>query len=307
MKLKIARKFRKYILGYVLVMLLLIVYVPMRSIEAPATAKKAIEYGWNAPTPDFFAKHVKEMEQRPFDGVMMKLNAGKEVFKKTAYPNSAFAQDRQDLARTKSSRLTDNFVVMWSGMDAGWDWFNNSDWATADQNIRNFAKTARAGRFRGIAFDSEPYTNSPWNYTKQPDRQNKTFPAYQKQVRKRGAQFMNALQTEQPGTQVLTFGLLSWMKDLWAAPIDSSKLQLKLANHNYGLWPAFVNGMLDAVQPGSVLIDGHEWAYYFSRADAFDGTRNTIFKNARVFVEPINDEKYDKHVKLGQSVFLEDV
>ena len=64
MKLKIAQKFRKYILGYVLVTLLLIMYVPMRSIEA-ATAKKAIEYGWNAPTPDFFAKHVKEMEQRP--------------------------------------------------------------------------------------------------------------------------------------------------------------------------------------------------------------------------------------------------
>jgi hypothetical protein len=304
MKLTIARKFRKFSLGSLLVMLLLILYLPMKSIEAPAPAKKAIEYGWNAPTPDFYAKHVKEMERRPFDGVMMKLNAGKEVFKKTAYPNTAFERDRQDLAATKSSRLTDNFVVMWSGMDEGWDWFDNADWATAEKNIRNFAKTSRAGRFRGIAFDSEPYTNSPWNYTKQPNRQTKSFSAYQQQVRKRGAQFINALQSEQPGTQVLTFALLSWLKDLWLAPPnDAAKLQQKLAVDAYGLWPDFVNGMLDAAQPGSVIIDGHEWAYYFSGAGAFDKTRNQIFKQARLLVDPANYDKYDLHVKMGQAVY----
>lgn len=306
MKLTIARKFRKFSVGSLLVMLLLMMYLPMRSIEAPATAKKAIEYGWNAPTPNFYAKHVKEMEQRPFDGVIMKLNAGKEVFKKTAYPTTAFAQDRKDLAVTKSSRLTDNFVVMWSGMDEGWDWFNNADWATAETNIRNFAKTSRSGRFRGIAFDMEPYTNSPWHYAKQPDRQNKTFQEYQKQVRKRGAQFMNALQTEHPGIQVLTFGLLSWMKDLWIdPPTDAAKLQQKLAEDKYGLWPSFVNGMLDAARPGSVIIDGHEWAYYFSGAGAFDKTRTNIFKDARMFVDPINYDKYDRQVKMGQAVYAD--
>lgn len=295
---------RKLILGYALVMLLLIIYLPMMSAETQSVKKKSIEYGWNAPTPDYFAKHFKEMEQHPFDGVMMKLNAGKEVFKKTAYPIAAFTQDRKDLAATKSLHLTDNFVVMWSGMDDGWDWFNNSDWSSAEQNVRNFAKTSRVGRLRGIAFDSEAYTNSPWNYTKQPERQHKTFREYQKQVRKRGAQFMKALQTEQPGVQVLTFGLLSWLKDLWLAPpTDDAKLQQQLAEDRYGLWPAFVNGMLDAAQPSSVIIDGHEWAYYFYHAAAFDKTRDNIFKDARMFVDPVNYRKYERQVKLGQAVY----
>lgn len=294
---------RKFCFGCILVMALLIIYLPTTAVATKITPKKLIEYGWNAPTPNFFRKHVKEMEQRPFDGIIFKLNAGKEVFKKTAYPNTAFTQDRRDLVATKSDHFTDNFIIMWSGMDKGWDWFNDADWAAAEKNIQNFAKTAKAGHFGGIAFDSEPYVGNTWTYSKQPQQQQKTFKEYQQQVRKRGAQFMTALQKAQPGTQLLTFNLLSWMKDLWVAPIDYSKLQQKLANHNYGLWPAFINGTIDAIAPGARIIDGNEWAYYFYRPASFEATRNSIFKDARVFVEPSNYRKYQKQVKMGQSVY----
>lgn len=295
---------QRFILASILVMLLVIVYLPLGSVETQATTKKLIEYGWDAPTPDFFNQHIKEMEQRPFDGVVVKLNAGKVVFKKDAYPDTAFYQDRQDLAKTRSTdRLTDNFVIMWAGMDQGWDWFDNTDWAAAEQNIYNFAKTAKAGRFRGIAFDPEPYAASPWIYEQQPQQETKTLPEYQQQVRKRGAQFMKALQRGQPGAQVLTFGLLSWMK--WIAKTEPSKLPQELAKHPYGLWPAFINGMLDVIQPISLIIDGHEWSYYFSNATAFNKTRDSIFKDVRIFVEPANYQKYDTQVKLGQSIFLD--
>jgi hypothetical protein len=303
MKIKIDRRF---IFGMVLAIILLIGYHPTTTIAKTQNApKKLIEYGWAAPTPNFVRQHLREMEKRPFDGVILKLNAGKEVFKKTAYPNTAFAQDRQDLAAIKSQRLSDNFVIMWSGMDDGWDWFNDADWAAAEKNIWNFAKTAKAGRFRGIAFDSEPYTGNPWKYVEQPQRANKTFPEYQRQVRKRGAQFMNTLQSAQPGTQLLTFGLLSWMKDLWAKPLTQAQLLQQLAERNYGLWPAFINGMLSAAQPSSLIIDGHEWAYYLYQANLFDAARDLVFKKARMFVEPKNARKYDKQVKLGQAVYTD--
>ncbi len=295
---------RKSIVIYTILMLLLAIYLPTTAVETATTPKKIIEYGWDAPPPNFFRQHIKEMEQRPFDGVILKLNAGKEVFKKTAYPNAAFTQDRRDLAATKSSRLTDNFVVMWSGMDDGWDWFNNADWAAASKNIQNFAKTAQAGSFRGIAFDSEPYTtSSPWKYRQQSQQQSKTFAQYQQQVRKRGAQFMRTLQTTQPKTQVLAFGLLSWMKDLWATPMTAAKLQQQLANHDYGLWPAFINGMLDVASPGVTIIDGNEWAYYYYKTDWFDAARDAIFNRARLFVSPSNSRTYARSVKLGQSVY----
>ncbi|WP_310489657.1 hypothetical protein [Chamaesiphon sp. VAR_69_metabat_338] len=299
------RSYRQFAVFGGLVLLFLAIYLPSTALETQANSRKLIEYGWDAPLPNFFRQHIREMERRPFDGVILKLNAGKEVFKKTAYPTSAFTQDRRDLAATTSTRLTDNFVVMWSGMDAGWDWFDDKDWAAASQNIANFAKTAQVGRLKGIAFDSEPYTNSPWKYYQQPQQQQKTFAQYQQQVRKRGAQFMQTLQSAQPETQVLAFGLLSWLKDLYAKPIEATQLQQQLARHDYGLWPAFVNGMLDAVRPSATIVEGHEWAYYFYKTAWFDAVRQAIFTNARVFVAPKNERKYAQQVKLGQSVYLD--
>jgi hypothetical protein len=288
------------------ILLLLAIYLPITAIETQPPTRKLIEYGWDAPLPNFFRQHIRDMERQPFDGVILKLNAGKEVFKKTAYPASAFTQDRRDLAATTSTQLTDNFVVMWSGMDDGWDWFDDRHWAAAAQNITNFAKTARAGRFKGIAFDSEPYTTtSPWKYYQQPRHQRKTFAEYEQQVRKRGAQFMQTLQSAQPGTQFLTFGLLSWLKDLYANPIAATQLQQQLARHDYGLWPAFINGMLDTARPSVTIVEGHEWAYYFYKTAWFDAVRQAIFTNARMFVAPKNQRKYAQQVKLGQAVYLD--
>lgn len=297
---------QKFILGCTIALLLLMMYIPPKAVEPQeATRKKMIELGWDIPTPSFFRQHIKEMEQRPFDGVIIKLSVGQQVFKKTAYPNTAFTQDQKDLAATKSSRLTDNFVNMWSGMEEGWDWFNDADWANASKNIQNFAKTAKAGRFRGVAFDPEPYSHGPWKYNDQFQQKNKTFQEYQVQVRKRGAQFMKLLQSTQPDTQVLTLGLLSWMKALVVEPIDPPILQQQLAQHDYGLWPAFINGMLDTTEPSSTIIDGNEGAYYFYRAAWFEGMHNLIRKDTRVFVDRINYQKYDKQVKLGQSVYVD--
>ena len=37
------------------------------ALAQPAT-KKLIEYGWDVPAPSYVADHIREMEQRPFDG-----------------------------------------------------------------------------------------------------------------------------------------------------------------------------------------------------------------------------------------------
>ncbi|MDM9385233.1 hypothetical protein QUB80_31765 [Chlorogloeopsis sp. ULAP01] len=275
------------------------------SVQSQGSTKKLIQSGWDMPTPNFLREHIKQMEQRPFDGVIVKLNAGREVFKKKPYPDTAFTQDRKDLAATNSSKLTNNFIVMWSASEEGWDWFNDTDWAAAEKNIQNFAKAAKAGRFKGIAFDPEPYGYTPWHYEVQPQHNSKTFQEYQQQVRKRGARFMRILQTTQPQTEVLTLGLLSWMKALLVETTDPAKLQQQLVNHKYGLWPAFINGMLDAARPGSVIIDGNESAYYFYRGAWFGAIRDIIRNEARAFVEPINTNKYDNHVEVGQAVYMD--
>jgi hypothetical protein len=298
-------RYRNLILGLIVLIIIVIMNLSPESIEAQVGNKKLIKYGWDAPTPTFFRKHIKDMDKLPFDGVMLKLNAGKDVFKKISYPAAAFTQDRKDLAATKSTQLTDNFVLMWSGMDENWDWFNDQDWAAAEINIRNFVKTGIAGRFKGIAFDSEPYVGDTWKYNKQPLRSQKTFQEYQKQIRKRGSQFVKIIQLTDPNSQILTFGLMSWMKDFLIYPPSSPQLQEKLADNIYGLWPDFANGMIEGSKPGSVMIDGNEFAYYYTNSAKFDGSRKLIFKDLQSFVDSKNRKKYEKNVKLGQAIYTD--
>ena len=35
--------------------------------------KRLLEYGWDVPRPTFVAEHIREMEQRPFDGLLMRV------------------------------------------------------------------------------------------------------------------------------------------------------------------------------------------------------------------------------------------
>ena len=74
------------------------------------SSKKLIGLGWDSPTPGFVHANIAQMEQRPFDGVVMRLNAGKTIFNKTAHPDSAFAVDRSDLNATHFTKFSHNFV-----------------------------------------------------------------------------------------------------------------------------------------------------------------------------------------------------
>ena len=41
--------------------------------SAQPLEKKLIEYGWDVPKPSFVAEHIREMEQRPFEGLIMRV------------------------------------------------------------------------------------------------------------------------------------------------------------------------------------------------------------------------------------------
>ena len=36
-------------------------------------AKKLLEYGWDVPYPDYLRAHIKDMEKKPFDGLLFRL------------------------------------------------------------------------------------------------------------------------------------------------------------------------------------------------------------------------------------------
>jgi hypothetical protein len=264
--------------------------------SAASAAKSLIEVGWDAPTPNVVRANIKTMQQRPFDGLMVNLNAGKTIFNKTAYPQSAYTRDRNDLAATTFGKLKHSFITIWSAREAGWDWFNDSDWAATQTNALNFAKTAKAGRFKGFFFDPEPYGTNPWSYNAQL-YPNRSFASVQAKVRQRGAAFLNAIQAELPNVKILTLFGVSIVK---AQAEDAGSLE----KADWVLLAAFIDGMLDVINPQAQLIDGHEGSYYLTKAQPFDEFRE--YKNAaRAYVSAENRAKYDNQVKIAHAVYVD--
>ncbi len=269
---------------------------PSPTPPTETAGKSLIEIGWDAPTPNYLRANITTMEQRPFNGLMVNLNAGKTIFNKTAYPQSAYTQDRNDLAATASSKLKQNFITIWSARESGWDWFNDNDWAAAETNASNFAKTAKAGNFKGFFFDPEPYGTNPWSYNAQL-YPNQSFASVQAKVRQRGAAFLSAIQTELPDVKILTLFGVSIVK---AQAEEAGSLE----KADWVLLAAFIDGMLDVINPQAQLIDGHEGSYYFTKAQEFDDFR-AYKRAARDYVSPQNRAKYDNQVKIAHAVFVD--
>jgi hypothetical protein len=262
----------------------------------PSSKKATIELGWDAPTPDWLKANITTMEQRPFDGMMVNLHAGKTFMNKKPYPESAFTQDRADLAAVSSSKLNQNFITMWSAREAGWDWFSDADWAAAETNARNFAKTAKFGKVQGFMFDPEPYGTNPWSYSAElyPKQ---SFVSVQSKVRQRGAAFLTAVQAEMPNVKILTLMGLSVVR---SQALDGGNLE----KATWALWASFIDGMLDVIGPKVELIDGNEGSYYYRTPADFDAFK-TEKQQSREYVSPKNRATYDKRVSIASSVFVD--
>ncbi len=262
----------------------------------PSNTKSLIELGWDSPTPNIVRANIKTMEQRPFDGLTVSLNAGRTIFNKTAYAESAFTQDRTDLEATKFTRLSQNFISIWSAREAGWDWFDDSDWIATITNARNFAKTAKAGNFKGFVFDPEPYGTNPWSYNAQL-YPNQSFASVQAKVRQRGADFLSTIQKELPSVKILM---------LFGASLVKAQAEERgsLEKAAWVLLASFIDGMLDVINPQAQLIDGNENSYYYTNAQDFKDFQ--AFKQAaRDYVSVENRVKYDQQVKIAHAIFAD--
>lgn len=277
--------------------------------------KKLIDFGWNSPFIREYKANMKLYENGPFDGVTLKLSeeacAG-NVFmvRNWAKTNSQTKESERKmiLSLEKSKILTDNFIVIYGGSQM--DWFSDEDWALVEDQIRFAARLAKAAGCKGVVWDPEPYKpgNNPWKYNEQTKAEQHTFQEYSVQVRKRGARFMNALQEEFPGIIIFSLRELSdWQN---GSPFSGALLPVtnrentirELENAWWGLHPAFYAGFLEAIQPGTELIDGNEEAYYYTSALEFYMVRETLADDARALVPPELWSKHASFLRIGHSI-----
>ena len=289
--------------------LLALLLIPLTALHAQTAAperpvKKLIEYGWDVPYPDQVRKDIRNMEKKPFDGVIFRLREWNHAFDPRPWDETKLKPQLDDLAAIEWKTFTDNFLCLYTANHWKMDWFNDEQWKSIAANLRWSAKAARIGRCAGIVFDPEPYGDNPWAYPGM--NKDSSFVEVEAQVRKRGAQFMTAIQSEMPKARLLTFFHQSLFAGLLDMP-DIQKRQLHLSKQNWGLLSAFWNGALEAAAPGVRIIDGHELAYYLTAREPFFRAYHLMKQRSLALVPPELRAKHAVQFQAGMALYMDQV
>ena len=281
-----------------------VIFSPAAAQERPQ--KKVIEYGWDVPYPDFVQKHIADMEKRPFDGVVFRTREFDHAFDTTPWKFDAFKPQIDTLSTIKWGKFTDNFLILYAANKWSMNWYDDAQWKTISANLKLVSKALKAGHCMGVVFDPEPYGENPWLY---PGKfTDKSFAEVQAQVRKRGAQFMTALQTDMPNLKVLDFFQLALFQPAVDNPDPKVREEIQTTKpwHNFlALMPAFFLGMLDAANPGAVIIDGNEQSYYYESPEDFYREYHLMKQRVKTLVPRALWKKYDSQVQAGMALYVD--
>lgn len=274
--------------------------------------KKLIAVGW-----DLFAdtawllKHRDALESRPFQGIVINVvgrqGDGKQcqlrlAFSREPWRPEWFAQAIDDIKACRFSRLTDNFIMVWAN-PGDVDWFDDAGWREVIDHWRIAARVARQSGVRGLAFDPEPYyqPHEPFTYAAQPGRATHTFDQYAAKVRQRGREVMQAVAAEFSDAVLLTF----FMNSICGSVTGQADPRPLLAARPYGLYPAFIDGWLDAAPATLTMVDGNEHAYRYNSDLEFLEAANQIRGACQELVSPANRAKYRAQVQVGFGIYLD--
>jgi hypothetical protein len=293
---------RKPVVGIVCFVTLCCLLLPSGATAQSRLKKKIIEYGWDVPYPDFVRDNIREMEKRPFEGIIFRTKGFDHVFDVRPWDKAELQPQLDTLAQIKWGKFTDNMLTLFAANKWKMDWFNDEHWKVIVENMKLFSLAVQTGNCIGICFDPEPYGENPWAYPG--SCKDKSFPQVADQVRRRGQQFMAALQEHKPELKILSFFFMALFPDVVDEPDPNVRMQ-KLQKNSYALLPAFVVGMLEGASPGTILIDGNESAYYHESPLEFYKDYHLMRQRAQTLVPEALRKKYNTNVQAGMALYID--
>lgn len=277
--------------------------------DEPVCKKKLIELGWDIPTTEYIAKHWREMEANaPFSGVMYDLVAtspdgrrcaSQTLFTRDAWEREWFESCVRDLDSCEFQRYRDNFIrVNFSPADFAWD--DEEAWKNVCDKSAICAWAARETN-GSLCFDFESYGSALFRYD---SRSGMTFQDAKALARRRGAEMCSAIVGEFPQVKILCL----WMNSINVAAGKMEDPDRALRGSGYGLLPAFIDGLLDALTPEALLIDGCETGYYMNGSSQYDRAACDMLLATGpcvALVSPENRKKYRAQVQAGFGFYLD--
>lgn len=270
--------------------------------QLPAT-KKLIEYGWDVPTPAFVAANIREMEKRPFDGLIMR-PAGSDrgnIFRGGKWNPVDYEADMKAMRDIRWGKFRNNFLMMYSASEM--DWFSDTDWDAVLNNVTIMARIARAGRC-SLAFDAEPYGMSPWSYLVQKHSRQKSYVEYAAKVRQRGKQFAEAIRRVIPSNVLLTFFTYSLFPTEMGIT-DPLRREQALAGETYSLYIPFLNGVLEGMGPRMTMTDGNEPSYYYDNSEKFYQAYHAMRQGALNLIPRECVGKFQTQTQASQALYMD--
>lgn len=234
-------------------------------------------HGFSMVTTWLLRQHVEEIRAAPLSGILVHVNrndwASDPVLREERFPArwftapavtlSDFSVALGDLAATDMGHLQNN--ILWTGgtRSFGGDWFNDNYWANvAIPNAIAMAQVCVQGGFKAVWFDNEiggapPDPNGGWlTWKGKPREFEHPFPETAEKVRQRGRELMEAFTSVEPDFKLILAFTYGFAEDrLKGAPKEF------LSEIEYGLLPAFVDGLLEGCGPSGTVIDSGELTY----------------------------------------------
>ena len=291
------------IVGLVLACSAIALGVQAQEVSSVVTSgKKIIEYGWDVPSPAFVVEHIRDMEKRPFDGILFRLEAKGNVFDPTPLAEADLAKDFEAVDKIRWEKFTDNFVMMYAASKQ--DWFNDDHWKAIEHNTGLVTRVAKRAKCVGVCLDPEPYGANPWAYRDAPHRDTESYADYEAVVHKRGAQFVRAIEREFPNAKILTFFHVSKYRQ-FCRPMRENVRKWELARATYALLPAFIEGMVQGSETNVEIIDGNEKAYYYTQSQEYFDLYHAVTQRARYLISPDAWPAYCAKVRMGQALYID--
>jgi hypothetical protein len=294
--------YKRYFLLFLSFLSIFCLLYPVNVFAQQRPKKKIVEYGWDVPYPEFVRDNIREMEKRPFEGIIFRTRGFDHIFDTRPWKKEKLQPQLDTLAQIKWKKFVDNFLTLYAASNWNMDWFNDEHWNVIAQNMKLFSLAVRRGNCVGVCFDPEPYGTDPWVYPG--TYKDKSFDQVCEQVRLRGRQFIVALQEHMPNLRVLSFFQLGLFGHIVDEP-DPRTRQEKLLKKWMPLLPAFCVGMLEGAAPGTILIDGNESAYYYESPNDYYRAYHLIRQRARTLVPEALRKKYNNQMQAGMALYID--
>jgi hypothetical protein len=283
-----------------------------------AFAKRLIYYGWDSPDTCYVARHWRDIDQMPFDGlgVHVALDPAKpvrgdgctgnllgwQVFGRRLAQPERLTQRAMELREPMWGRVKENFLpvaIATRDQDLGFNWFDDARWAEMTRNWEDLIVLARNGGCRGILVDPEHYDYECelFNYRHHREQRSaKSFGEYTLQVFRRGRSLGAVIRREFPTiTLAFTYG--------YGLAAENGRGGNDLSNARYALLPAFLDGLIRGAGENARFVDLYEQGHGFTQAGQWEAG---LLKNREEALKLTNEPAlYGRFFKAGTSVRLD--